>query len=571
MANVTFPRKQFEKEIGRLDEKMQNKIAMFGTPLEKFNDEEIEIEVFPNRPDLLSYHGFKRAFLAFLGKQKGMKEYKLNKPEKDYIVYIDSSVKNIRPYTACAIVRNLKFDDDKIKEIIDIQEKLHLTVGRKRKKLAIGIYPLEKIKLPITFRALEPDRIKFIPLESEKEMSGLQILQRHATGREYAHLLAGKPKFPIFIDSKGNILSMPPIINSHLTGKITSDTHDVFVECSGFDFDILKKCLNIIVTNLADMGGEIYQMELHYKKKEITPDLSKEKMKLNLNKANSLLGLKLNEKQIKELIERMGYNYNRGNAEIPSWRTDILHEVDLIEDIAIAYGYENFVPEIPEISTTGKENKKETIKRKMAEILSGLNMLEISNYHLTNKTDQFKKMILPEENFTEVESSKTDYTLLRKDLTHYLLKILSENVDAEYPQRIFEIGKVFSNTDEQENLALAITPANFTEVRQVLEYLFRTLSIEIKIAEPKDKIPNYFVDGRTVEINLFEDNKNNSAGVGERFRGGKDSDKQAGSRVGEKVIGFLGEIHPKILKNWKIKMPVALLEINLEEVFRKLG
>ena len=163
MANVTFSRKLFEKEIGKLDEKMQNKIAMFGAPLEKFDENEIEVEVFPNRPDLLSYHGFKRAFLSFLGKQTGLKEYKINKPEKNYTVTIDSSLKEIRPYTACAIIKGLKFDDDKIKEMIDMQEKLHLTMGRKRKKLAIGIYPLEKIKLPIIFKALEPDKIKFIP------------------------------------------------------------------------------------------------------------------------------------------------------------------------------------------------------------------------------------------------------------------------------------------------------------------------------------------------------------------------------------------------------------------------
>jgi len=137
MANIKFPRKVFEKEIGKLDEKMQNKIAMFGTTLESFNDEELEIEVTPDRPDILSYHGFKRAFLGFLGKKKGLKHYKLNKPDKDYAVKIDSSVKDVRPYTACAIVKGLKFDDEKIKEIIDIQEKLHATIGRKRKKLAL--------------------------------------------------------------------------------------------------------------------------------------------------------------------------------------------------------------------------------------------------------------------------------------------------------------------------------------------------------------------------------------------------------------------------------------------------
>lgn len=544
MASIIFPKKQFEKEIGKLDEKMQNKIAMFGTPLERFDNYEIEIEVFPNRPDLLSYHGFKRAFLGFLGKQKGLKEYKINKPEKDYLVSIDSSVKDIRPYTACAIIRGLKFDDEKIKEIVDMQEKLHLTLGRKRKKAAIGIYPLEKIKLPITFRALEPDKIKFVPLESEKEMSGLQILQKHPKGREYAHLLAGKAKFPVFVDSNNNVLSMPPVINSRQTGKITSSTSDVFVECSGFDFSVLSKCLNIIVTNLAEMGGKIYQMELveHGNRgaKKTTPNLSAEKMKINVNNANSLLGISLNEKSLKELIEKMGYNYNKGIAEVPPWRVDILHEVDLIEDIAIAYGYEKFIPEIPNITGIGKEDEKEITKRKIAEILAGLNMLEVSNYHLTNKREQFKKMSAQEENFVEVEESKTDYTILRKDLSHYLLKILSENVDSEYPQKIFEIGKVFNSVNEEEHLALAITPSNFTEVRQIAEYLSKMINSEIKISEP-DKIPSHFIDGRVAEL-----------------------------KIENRHVGFLGEIHPKVLKNWKIKMPVSILEINLEEVFGKL-
>jgi phenylalanyl-tRNA synthetase beta chain len=541
MANAVFPKKQFEKEIGKLDEKMQNKIAMFGTPLEKFDDDEVEIEVFPNRPDLLSYHGFKRAFLGFLGKQKGLKEYKLNKPEKDYSVSIDSFVKDIRPYTACAIVKGLKFDDEKIKEIIDMQEKLHLTIGRNRKKIAIGIYPLEKIKLPITFQALEPDKIKFIPLESEREMSGLQILQKHPKGREYAHLLAGKAKFPVFIDADNNILSMPPIINSQKTGKITSETTDIFVECSGFDFPVLSKCLNIVVTNFAEMGGKIYQMDLVENRgaKKITPDLSSEKIKINLQNVNNLLGLNLNEKELKELIERMGYNYSKAGVEIPPWRVDVLHEVDLIEDVAIAYGYERFIPEIPDISTIGNENENEKIKRKISEILTGLNIIEVSNYHLTNKREQFRNMSMPEEGFIEVEASKTDYTILRKDLSHYLLKILSENIDSEYPQKIFEIGKVFNSTSEEEHLAIGISPANYTEARQILEYLSRMINIEIKIEESA-KIPSYFIDGRVAAIKLEN-----------------------------KTIGFLGEIHPKVLKNWKIKMPVSLFEINLEEIFKK--
>ncbi len=575
MAIINLNKKQFEKEIGKLDEKMQDRIAMFGTPIEKINNEEIQVEIFPNRPDLLSYQGFKRSFLTFLGKKTGLKKYKINKPKKDYKVIIDSSVKNVRPYTACAIVKSLKLNDEKIKELIEIQEKLHITIGRKRKKIAIGIYPLEKIKLPIIFKALEPDKIKFILLEMDREMSGLQILQRHPAGRDYAHLLAGKAKFPIFIDANKNILSMPPIINSQLTGKITEKTKDVFIECSGFDFEILKKCLNIIITSLADMGGKIYQMELKYKNIKITPDLTPEKAKISLENTNKLLGLNLDEKQLKQLIEKMGYDYNKGGVKIPAWRIDILHEVDLIEDVAIAYGYENFIPEIPDISTIGQENSKETIKRKIAEILSGLKMLEVSNYHLTNKKDEFTKMGISkkqEKDFIEVEESKTDYTLLRKYLTPYLLKNLSENIDSEYPQSIFEIGKVFKlqkeEINERENLAVAITPGNFTEIKQRLEYFLKMINVKIKIKEPEE-FPLHFIDGRVAEIILGESDLMSKQ---MKVVGGDGRRKEKpNSETLNKRIGFVGEIHPKILKNWKIKMPVAIFEINLEEIFEKLG
>jgi len=544
MANIKFSKKVFEKEIGKLDERMQNNIAMFGTTLENIDNQEIELEIFPDRPDLLSYQGFKRSFLNFLGKTKGLKKYKLNNPEKNYVVKVDSSVKDVRPYTVCAIIKGLKLDENKIKEIIDLQEKLHTTVGRKRKKLAIGIYPLEEIKLPISYLAKEPDKIKFQPLEAQKEMSGLEILQRHPTGKDYAHLLSGKSKFPIFEDANKNILSMPPIINSDSTGKITEKTKDVFIECSGFDLEILEKCLNIITATLADMNGKIYQMKIKGAYSKTTPEFQAEKMKISLENTNKLLGLELNERQLKELLEKAGHNYSKNQVEIAPWRVDILHEVDLIEDVAISYGYENFQPEIPSISTIGQENPKETIKRKISEILVGLNLLEISNYHLTNRKDQFTKMGISEKQekgFVELEGSKTDYNIMRKDLTHYLLKIISENADSEYPQRIFEIGKVFNQTahsiEEHEKLSAAIVPGNFTELKQILLYLSETAGINFQFKEPEKKFPNWFIDGRIAEIYLEN-----------------------------KLVGYIGEIHPRILKNWKIKMPVALFELDLEEI-----
>lgn len=542
MATVNINKNQFEKEIGKIDEKMEERIAMLGTPIEKLTKDELQIEIFPNRPDLLSYQGFKRAFLSFLDKKTGLQEYKIEK--SNYKVVVENSLKEIRPYTACAVVKNLKLDSEKIKEIIEIQEKLHATLGRKRRKLAIGIYPMDQIKFPITFKALEPDKIKFMPLDSDREMSGLEILQKHPTGKEYAPLLAGKAKFPVFIDSENRILSMPPIINSHQTGRVIEKTKDLFIECSGFDFAILSKCLNILVSTLADMGGIIHEIEVDYgKEKKIFPNFEAEKIEINTGNVNKLLGLNLKESDIKKLLERMGYNCNKNIVEIPPWRVDILHEVDIIEDIAIAYGYEKFIPEIPEISTTGNENPKETIKRKISDILTGLNILEVSNYHLTNKKDQFEKMNTGESGVIEVENSKTDYNILRTNLSHYLMKNFSENVDNDFPQRIFEIGKIFylkDNINEEENIALAASPGNFTELKQILIYLFRMINLDIKFEEPKE-IPNYLIQGRIASILLQN-----------------------------REIGFIGEVHPKVLRNWKVRMPVALFEISLNKVFKEL-
>jgi phenylalanyl-tRNA synthetase beta chain len=296
------------------------------------------------------------------------------------------------------------------------------------------------------------------------------------------------------------------------------------------------------------MGGKIYQMELKGAPEKISPSLDSEKMKISLENTNKLLGIKIDEKKLKQLLEEMGHNYNQktNEVEIGPWRTDILHEVDLIEDVAIAYGYENFTPEIPSISTIGQENSEEVIKRRISEILAGLNILEVSNYHLTNKEYQFTKMGIQEKqekNFVQLENSKTEYDILRKNLSHFLLKNISENIDSEYPQNIFEIGTVFElkkDINENEKLALAVTPGNFTEIKQILLYLFKALGTDIVLKE-SEETPIHFIEGRTADI-IFDN----------------------------KGIGIIGEIHPRILKNWKIKMPVALFEIDLKEIFKKL-
>lgn len=543
MATIKFPRKDFEKRMKITDEVIE-KIGLFGIPIESITNDEIEIEVLPNRPDLLSIQGFIRAIMAYLGKETGIKSYKIKKPEKDYEVKISNAVKKVRPYTACAIVRNISLDNDAIKEIIGLQEKLHTTIGRKRKKVAIGIYPLDKIKFPIKYTALPPEKVRFVPLDFDKEMDGNQILQKHPIGKEYAHLLENQEEYPVFIDSNNKILSMPPIINSNETGKITEQTKELFVECSGTDFTTLKKTLNIIITTLADMGADIYGVRLNYgKNEEITPNLKPEIIKISLENTNNLLGLDLRERDLERLLLVMGYNYKKGKVEIPAWRVDILHEVDIIEDIAIAYGYNNFIPEIPNVSTIASELIENKIKRKISETLIGLGIIEISSYHLVKK-DEIKKENNGE--IIELENSKTEYKLLRPNLLISLLRVMAGNKDANYPQKIFEIGTVFSKDKynltetgikETENLIIASSPANFTEMKQILDYITKTLNVQYVL---KESINKELIEGRTALIH-----------------------------INNKPVGYMGDIHPKTIRDWNIKMPVAVLEISLDEIFKK--
>jgi len=567
MTILTMNRKELEKRVGKITAELEKKITDMGTPVEELTDNEVEIEVFPNRPDLLSLENFARALNQFNGKGK-IASFKINKPEKDYEVVVDKSVKVVRPHTVCAIVRGLKFDDQKIKDVVDLQEKLHNSIGRRRKKVAIGIYPLDKIKLPIRFVGKKNDEIKFLPLEGKGDMTPRQILKNHPTGREYAHLLEDSEVYPIFLDANDEVLSMPPIINSEKTGRIDEKTRDVFIECSGHNLVYLKKALNILLASISEMGGKIYAMKIKDSKDGgfVSPDMSHEDLEFKIEDIEKTLGIDLKEKEVRNYFARMGLGASRGNgkwaignrnmvAEIPCYRADILHWIDLTEEVAIAHGFDNFVPEIPDISTIAEEDAFDKGKRVVGNVLAGLGLLECSSYHLTTKKN-VKKMHYDFNEFIELEASKTERDVLRYDLMTNMLQIFSENSDVAYPQKIFEMGTVFQRFSgamgngqsgmgaegsetgvlESERLVIAMVDERmgFTEMKQVLDYLFKMIGKGYTLEDVEDS--NYIV-GRCGKI-----------------------------VVDGKEVGRVGEVAPRVLKNWKIRFPVVGCEMGLCEV-----
>ncbi len=530
------------------DELLKDRISYLGTDLESIENGEITVEIFPNRPDLLSLPGFARALSSFIGKKIGLKEYSAE-PSKEKVI-VEKAAASVRPYTACAIVRGLIFDDEKIKEVIDIQEKLHITFGRNRKKVAIGIYPLEKISLPIRFTTKKPEDIVFQPLEGTRKMNAREILRNHPAGKKYGHLLEGKDMFPVFIDADDKVLSMPPIINSHDVGKITKKTSEVFIECSGFDYGMQHQALVMIATALSDMGGKIYSMTLDYPDgKKISPNLAPREISADLGYLNKRLGLELTEKKFKALIERMGFGYKGKKVLIPCYRSDILHQIDIAEDVAIAYGYENFNEIIPKVATIAMESKREVIKNKVADLLVGLGFLEASTYALSSKDYQSTLMA---ENIKPIELANAisqEYNVLRAWLLPSLMEVLKANAHREYPQKIFTAGIVFRRDPKEEtgvgeDLKLGLVSchenAGYTESRQYIDYLLKSLGIAKFSFLEHDS--GCFISGRASKVILDG-----------------------------KTLAVLGEVHPQALTNWGLAVPCCAAELNLEVLFWHLG
>jgi len=503
-----------------------------------------------NRPDLWSAEGIARDIAGRYGKP-GLPVYTVKKP--GIVLNIDPKVKKIRPRIVCAVVRNLKINDNILSQMIQLQEKISLTFGRNRMEVAIGVYDMQKIKPPIKYTTVKPDGIRFTPLEFKQKLTPREILHKHPKGKEFKHLLEGCSEYPILIDSAGEVLSMPPIINSNYTGKVTQNTRNVFVECTGFDFRYLIPALNVIVTALADRGGEPEAVEnVYQREKVITPDLTPKKTTLHQGFVNKLSGLKLSTKNICRLLEQARYKTKpRGNVIdllYPAYRQDIMHERDIIEDILISYGYDRIEPVIPKLAVTGKPNTIERFSDSAASIMTGLGCQEILSYVLTNKKNLFEKMKLPESPVVEIKNIiSSNWCVFRNSLLPCLMEFLSRNKNREYPQKIFEIGDIILIDEKKETktrdirklaFAMSNTSVGYEDVSSMLDALLSNLGLEY-ILKPSDH-PS-FIKNRTAAV--FAE---------------------------EKKIGIIGEIHPVVLNKWNLEKPVVGFELDLQEIFNIL-
>ncbi len=530
-------------------EELEERLPMMGTSWEGPVKEQqgfyegFSLEVFPNRPDLMSTEGLARAYASFTGEKPGLRTYSVR--DSTYVAVVDEKTQVIRPYFVCAVAKGVDFSDSLIRSIIQLQEKLHVTHGRKRRKVAIGLHDLKPIKFPVTYTT-KPPEFKFRPLGERFEKDLRWMLTEMPKGVEYAWMLEGAAEYPMILDAKGMVLSMPPIINGEYT-RIDEATRDIFIDITGTDMKAITEALNIICTTFADRGAEIHSVEVMYPDRSIkTPDLKPRSWKLSNGYVNKNLGVKLGHAETVMLLGKMGHGAEASGDEIsvqvPCYRTDVMHPIDLVEDVAIAYGYDRFVPNIPPIHTKAGEDDLEIFSRYIRNFLVGFGHLEVVTFMLSNREKLFTRMCLSEEPIAEVENPKMEgYNVLRNRLLPGLMEVLSVNKHHPYPQSLYEVDDVVLLDDKTDIGArsgrrLAVVQchakASFSEIKATMLSILENLEVEAKVEAGGW---DCFVEGRRLV-----------------------------ARVGGEPLCWAGEIRPESLEAWGLEMPVAALEMDVD-------
>lgn len=526
-------------------------LPWLGFDLEEVGGDYVKVEYNPNRIDFCSYAGVARALKGFLELETGLPKYHSDEPK--ITLNVDKAVSDVRPYMLAAVVRDIKLDADDVVELMEMQEDLHWGIGRDRKKASIGIHNLDAVEPPFTYTAVEPASVKFVPLGKTEEMTPKEILEKHEKGLAYRHLIDWASKYPLLVDKHGRVLSMPPIINGELT-RVNENTRNLFLDVTGPSFEAVEKSLKVLATALADMGGKLEKVTVNYPGQTlISPNLEPEKMKLRVSYANKMLGLKLSMDGAVRCLQRCRLDakvVEEGVLEvtIPPYRIDILHEIDLVEEVAIGYGYYRLEPKIPATITVGEKHPVNKLAETARQIMTGLGFLEVMNFTLTNERIHYEFMRLKPKNPVRLANPvSAEYAIMREMLLPGLLKNLAENKHESYPQRLFEVSDVARVNRRLETMCerrlhlAAVTchsMANYTEIRAFCEALLANMgTANWQIREAKH--PS-FLQGRTAAI-----------------------------QVNDKEVGVLGEIHPQVLNNFGVENPTAAFEIDLEQLSLK--
>jgi phenylalanyl-tRNA synthetase beta chain len=544
---VEFIFERFKKFFpGRKLDDVLRTLPYIGLDIESIDREGVRLEYNPNRPDFASDYGIARAVKGLLGTEEGIPKFKLA-GRSGFVIQVDRSTKQIRPWIVSLVAKNGELDEETIKQLITMQEDLQNVIGRKRINSSIGIHNLDVIEFPVTYKTVR-DNFSFVPLgDSSRQTLGL-ILRKSVLGKQYGYILRGFERYPIVEDAKGNVLSFPPIVNSDLT-RIDTQTKNLFVEVTGSDLRLAEDILAIMAMTLYDAGFEIQTVSIASSRgrSRETPRMDPFQIEIKKHFINNILGLNLKINDVLKCLSKSRLNgqFIYGDVircTIPRYRTDIIDCADLVEEVAIGYGVYNLRPSMPASDLAGNRNFLSGCLDIARETMVGLGILEVVNFSLVSRKIEYQFMGIPERNSVlSVDQTRSiEHEVLRESLTPSLMQTLSHNIHEEYPQKIFEIGKIFQLSDkivESWKLGFVVSHsrANYTEGKSIVQTL-------LKVGFGKDT-----VTAQTINPILVP---------------GRSSD----IRVDNISVGYIGEIQPIIMDNFKLRVPVVASEINLSQV-----
>ena len=510
-----------------------------------------------NRPDLWSPAGVARALKCYeTGVIPEYDFFSSKEEEKDSegrMVIDDESVIGIRDYSIGFAAKGRTVDDDLLVNLIQSQEKLCTNFGRKRKTIAMGIYRKELIKFPVHYAAVDPDKTKFVPLGMTEELSLREICEKHPKGRDYGYIVSSFSKFPYLFDDNNDTLSFPPVINSARIGAVEVGDSDFFIELSGPILDDLLLAASILACDMADMGFTIQPVKVRFAKdtpygREITvPYRFQQSAEADLSLVEKKLGLPLSGDEAVKALQKMGVKARVDGtkviAECPVWRNDFLHAVDVVEDVMIGYGLENFAPELPSDFTIGRLSPVEEFSRKVKGILVGLGFQEMMYNYLGSRREYIDNMHISDEKCVFIANPMSEnYEVIRPSVLPCLLESESVSGHAVYPHNIFEVGKI-TVKDETDNSG--------TVTKDSLGFLSSNAHIGYNEAASYVNTIMYFLRKEYTLGDVTGD---------ERFIPGR----AANIIYDGKVVGIFGETHPQVLESWGCSMPAIMCEIDLD-------
>jgi phenylalanyl-tRNA synthetase beta chain len=508
-----------------------------------------------NRPDLWCCEGIARQIRI---KQEGkLKPYTFFSKKPTRRVIVGPAMENVRPYVAACMAKGYRVTAEGLAQLIQTQEKLADIYGHKRKTVSIGLYQLQRIQFPVTYELVKPDEARFTPLGMETVMTLSEILMVHPKGLEHGHILAGHDRIPILRDAAQQVLSFPPIINSREIGEVQPGDDQLFVEVTGTDLSMVVLTLNIFAANLADRGAAIEPIEVVYSKKTslgkrvVTPQDLGQSRTIPIKTIEQALGQKLGAQAVKEALQVYGYEVTGGDgsvrAKLPPYRQDLMHAMDVVEDVAISRGYVEFSPVMPAQFTVGGLSKIEQTSDRARNFMVGMGFQEIIS-NILGAPEQYRDWMrlagTPWGETVEVDNVMSlSFSCLRQWMLPSLLRVEAASSRAFYPHRLFESGDVAipdpnhdlgSRTETVLGAMIAHAAAHFSEIHSCLDVLFYHFGKDYRlepVAHPS------FLEGRAGKI---------TAG-GER-------------------LGVIGEVHPEVLERWQIGVPVVAFDVNLSRL-----